>query len=438
MQPSPYNPTTDFSQEEASGVAGRSTVRTAAVDVEFDNLATTIGQTLANLSAIQRDDGRLRDSVVDPITLSGAALALIGSGAFTLRASWLTATAYVIGDTVIQGTGTYVCFVAHTSGVFATDLAAGKWGPLGIGSGNVVTLTGLTVTGGNGSVQINDGVSPAASTWLVHLSTSGSQTCVTMDSYGQENVILARTALGVAGAPTQLLANTMMMNIAARGYHSGGAFTTLSRVGMQFHAAENWTAAAQGTSITWYTALIGTAAGTSRMTLHDDGTLVLGLSGAAPLAKDAMGGAIQINGSASIIDAALPMIRMKRGATIKSYFVIGDGVSISGVAAAGDLIIRAEQAIVLRGGGDAGGVTINAAGDLTSASELVISTTAGAHINLTPSGDIKWNKANVALGGGAAPTLGTIGGTGPTTAGQNAWMRVIDGSNNPFWVPLWR
>jgi hypothetical protein len=52
--------------------------------------------------------------------------------------------------------------------------------------------------------------------------------------------------------------------------------------------------------------------------------------------------------------------------------------------------------------------------------------------------DIKWGKALVALGGGAAPTFGTIGGTGPTAAAQNAWMRVLDSTGAAFWIPVWK
>lgn len=43
-----------------------------------------------------------------------------------------------------------------------------------------------------------------------------------------------------------------------------------------------------------------------------------------------------------------------------------------------------------------------------------------------------------ALGGGAAPVLGTIGGTGPTVAAQNAWMKHVDGAGNAYWAPIWR
>lgn len=43
------------------------------------------------------------------------------------RGAWLTATEYVVNDLVgIEGS-TYICVEAHTSGTFATDLAADKW-----------------------------------------------------------------------------------------------------------------------------------------------------------------------------------------------------------------------------------------------------------------------------------------------------------------------
>lgn len=51
--------------------------------------------------------------------------------------------------------------------------------------------------------------------------------------------------------------------------------------------------------------------------------------------------------------------------------------------------------------------------------------------------DIKWGKAEVALGGGAAPTLGTIGGSGPTVATQQGWLRVIASDGTVRWMPTW-
>lgn len=41
--------------------------------------------------------------------------------------SWVTSTLYNVGMYVLQGGAIYICAIQHTSGVFATDLAAGDW-----------------------------------------------------------------------------------------------------------------------------------------------------------------------------------------------------------------------------------------------------------------------------------------------------------------------
>lgn len=124
-QPTPYVPTTDFSDEELNSVAGRSTVRTAPLDAEFSNLQTTLDEVLANLAVIQRDDTKLSDGIVETHTLSSSVAALMGQ--WDVKGSWATSTAYTVRDVVIESGYTYVCAVNHTSGVFATDLASEYW-----------------------------------------------------------------------------------------------------------------------------------------------------------------------------------------------------------------------------------------------------------------------------------------------------------------------
>jgi hypothetical protein len=46
------------------------------------------------------------------------------------------------------------------------------------------------------------------------------------------------------------------------------------------------------------------------------------------------------------------------------------------------------------------------------------------------------NSTLVALGGGAAPTFGTIGGSGPTAAAQNGWISIQTTSGTRF-IPCW-
>lgn len=125
-QPPAYARTTDFSQDESTNVGGRSTVRTDRVDAELDAVAASIAGLRTNLALIQRDDGGVRDGTVELWCLSPAArLAL--QLEFNPRGAWVTATAYAVDDFVGVGSSSYICIVAHTSGTFATDLAAGKW-----------------------------------------------------------------------------------------------------------------------------------------------------------------------------------------------------------------------------------------------------------------------------------------------------------------------
>lgn len=53
--------------------------------------------------------------------------------------------------------------------------------------------------------------------------------------------------------------------------------------------------------------------------------------------------------------------------------------------------------------------------------------------------DIQWNKALVATGGGAtALMVAVIGGSGPATAQQNSWVRLLDSTGAAVWVPAWK
>jgi hypothetical protein len=62
----------------------------------------------------------------------------------------------------------------------------------------------------------------------------------------------------------------------------------------------------------------------------------------------------------------------------------------------------------------------------------------GANRGLFVDGDVQFGQGIVALGGGAAPTLGTIGGSGPATAAQNGWKKFVDSTGAGFWVPVWK
>lgn len=164
-QPTAYTKTTNFASDEANNVGGRSTVRTSNLDAEFDNIALTLRQTLQNLARIQRDDGQLTDGLVELYNLSTVARLSLQT-AFNPRGAWIASTSYAAGDLIEQNASSYICIVAHSSTVFATDYAAGKWQVLfSSGMVSVADYTALrTYNGTEKSIQVTGylvGVAPS-------------------------------------------------------------------------------------------------------------------------------------------------------------------------------------------------------------------------------------------------------------------------------------
>jgi len=111
-----YTPTVGFATEETNQVAGRSTVRTVAIDTEFANISSSINGMNSNLQFLQRDDGNLKDGIVQTFALSEATRALIASKG-SPKGVWQPTTVYGVGDVVQSGVTAYLCYTAHTSGL---------------------------------------------------------------------------------------------------------------------------------------------------------------------------------------------------------------------------------------------------------------------------------------------------------------------------------
>jgi hypothetical protein len=145
-QPSTFVITISFANDEANGVSGRSSVKTSSLDGLMTSIKTTLDQVLTNIALIQRDDGAILDGTVRIHTLSAEVRALLASTAWVVRGSWAGGVVYAKGDVVLQGGIVYVCMVAHTAGVFATDLAAANWGQVTANATAATTSFAPTVT----------------------------------------------------------------------------------------------------------------------------------------------------------------------------------------------------------------------------------------------------------------------------------------------------
>lgn len=127
--PTPDKPVLDYSYTAFQEGQGDNSFPGTQLDNDLANLKLSIDETIDFASLVIRDDGKLNNGVVTKSSL--AADVLTGVGAPTV---WATATDYVVDETVTTNNGLYLCLDDHTSGVFATDLAAGKWTVLAVWS----------------------------------------------------------------------------------------------------------------------------------------------------------------------------------------------------------------------------------------------------------------------------------------------------------------
>lgn len=169
MQPTRYERQFSFTSFSASNPSDQQPG--ANLDAEFNGVKTTLDATLDNLAKIQRDDGALANDSVTLDQLDPASVLALGKP-WNARGTWLTGTAYAINDVIILTGASYVCLVAHTSGVFATDIAAGKWitlyNPAGGGGGG-----GGIADGSVTSAKLADGAVTTSKIGFTSLSLAG-------------------------------------------------------------------------------------------------------------------------------------------------------------------------------------------------------------------------------------------------------------------------
>lgn len=196
-QPTPFNRSFSFTNFQA--VNPTTPLPGNSLDVELNNVKTTSDQILASLVHLQNDDGSVANGSIGLNQLSPAVV----SG-FASPTVWATGIGYVSSpaSVVFQGSGFYVCLISHTSGVFATDLAAGNWQlivnlasvPLVAASQIAVTPSGSLTTNVQSSLQALD--SGKAATSHTHVasaisdSTAAGRAILTAANVAAQQVLL--------------------------------------------------------------------------------------------------------------------------------------------------------------------------------------------------------------------------------------------------------
>jgi hypothetical protein len=93
------------------------------LDADLAGLTSSIDGLAAFVERTIRSDGALNNGIVTFDSLSPA----LQTNGIAAATAWLTGTKYFIGSPVVVSGSLYRCLVAHLSGAFDTDLAAGKW-----------------------------------------------------------------------------------------------------------------------------------------------------------------------------------------------------------------------------------------------------------------------------------------------------------------------
>ena len=93
------------------------------LDADLNGLESAIDGVAAFIQNVMRSDGKLQNGVVTYDSLSPS----LQTAGLAPATTWATGVSYGVNTSAIQNSNLYRCLIPHTSGVFATDLAAGNW-----------------------------------------------------------------------------------------------------------------------------------------------------------------------------------------------------------------------------------------------------------------------------------------------------------------------
>jgi len=158
-----YTPETSFADDETNNVAGRSLVKTDSLDSELANISSSINGINTNLQAIQRDDNKLLDSIVEPYALAEQTRALIAVAGCTPRGTWQPNTDYAFKDVIQRSNVAQICLQSHNSG---TSFTQSFWLPIsgdGTSAANAAAAAASALAASTSETNSNTSAIAAAS-----------------------------------------------------------------------------------------------------------------------------------------------------------------------------------------------------------------------------------------------------------------------------------
>lgn len=215
-----YTPTTSFVNDETNTVAGRSTVRTVAVDVELANISASITALKNNLQKLQRDDNKPVDFVIEPYALAEQTRALMAVGG-RARGLWVGGTEYNVGDVVQQSSVAYICYSTHFS--VSPFTPNGFWISISADGSAAGSATAASVSAAAALTSQTASAASATSATSSQTAAAGSATTAANSATSATNsqTAAAASAANIGSSATQAAASATaaeVSRVAASGY----------------------------------------------------------------------------------------------------------------------------------------------------------------------------------------------------------------------------